>query len=116
MKKTQEDIKEYILKCPKTIKEIKAFYIKKSPEMEKFLTDQILHLTITKSPSAIFEVFDTLGMICTLEYFTSSKTFNVQLNGLLVTTSEGEKLQSSDREGALILAVIFLLEKREKTL
>ena len=115
MKKTQQDIKDIIKECPKTFEAIKQYYLNKEKGMDAFVTDNLITLSISHSPYSTFKYFDTVDLITTLHYDYLTSKFNVCINGESIEDGE-DWLGSLDREEALILAVIYLFEKHEKTL
>lgn len=115
MKKTKQDIKDIIDKCPNTFKAIKQYYLDKKTGMDAFITDNIIKLSISESPYTVFEYFDTIDLIATIHFNYLTGKFSVYINGESIENGE-DWLDSLYREEALILAVIYLFEKQEKTL
>lgn len=115
MKKTTQDIKDIIDKCPNTFKAIKQYYLDRKSGMDAFITDNLIKLSISESPYTMFKYFDTVDLIGTIHFNHLTGLFNVYINGESIEDGE-DWLGSLDRDEALILAVIYLFEKQEKIL
>lgn len=115
MNKTPQDIKDIIQECPKTFNAIKQYYLKKEKGIDAFITDNLVILSVSQSPYSVFQYFDTVDLIASLHYDHLSGGFIVNVNGKPIKKEE-EWLGSNERNEALILAVIYLFEKQEKTL
>jgi hypothetical protein len=110
---TTQELKKTIVASPKTMKEIKSYYEEKFPEMKTSLNDNLIVLSVTKSPHSILEFFDTVDLVCTFHY--ESRNFIMYLNGEILI-DDLKVISNENRKEALISAVIFLFKKREKTL
>lgn len=115
MKKTPQDIKNIIDKCPNTFKAIKQYYLDKKSGMNAFITNNLVKLSVSESPHTVFNYFDTVDLIGTIHFNYLTGLFNVYINGESIEDGEGW-LGSKYRDEALILAIIYLFEKQEKTL
>lgn len=107
---------DIIYTYPKTIAKLKAYYLKKNPELERFMSDDILRMTIKESPYSILEYFDTLGRRGTLSYDYDSNCFRATIEGDLMEDENGDYLESPIRNEAITLLVMHLFKTTEKTL
>lgn len=116
----KKDLKNILGEYPNTLKSIKEYYLKEEREMEKFLTDDVLKISISSAPSSILKYFDTLGLIGTLEYNRFNNKFDVFINGIEIMDEDSHGLESSlrlssaDRNEAECLLVKNLLDESEK--
>lgn len=115
MKKTPKSLETIVLECPKTIEAFKKSLIEKNPEYKEFVKDEIIRLSITKTPYSILDWFDTLGHVGTLTYDPDMSVFQATYNGDTLMGDE-DILESPDRVEALTYLVSYILTEHEKTL
>ena len=109
------DVKATLEDSPITLKGIKNFYLREDPSMKDFLTDGILIISISSSPSSILKYFDTIDLIGALHYEPHTKTFEPYLNGSNIVLQD-ETVCSENRIEAEYLLINHLLNESEKRL
>lgn len=122
METINKDLEILIKDCPKTLKQIKKYYLKEDPKLKAFLTEDIIIISITNTPYSILDFFDNRGLIGTLSYNYDNDSFIPCIDGNFLTKNSeifngdnGDCFKGTRKE-ALVFLVSFLFKTNEKTL
>lgn len=108
-----EELEKAIIQCPKTMKDLHNFYVEQNEKLKEIFNDNLLRLSITRSPYSTFKYFDKHNLIFTPLW--QDGEFVGFLNGNILETDDGT-LTGETREEVVTLGVIYLMREREKTL
>lgn len=103
-------------KFPKTFEAIRQYYLKDNPEMEKFLTDDIITINIEKSPYSLTHFFDNHGIHGCTPYDNSENEFHLEVNSEKPEGVDKEHIYTKDRKEAEKNLIFILFGILEKTL